>query len=54
MNVDSACFDFSKAFDSVRRHDYLIQKLLDIGIFFKIDFIIGLFKRLQESLEALW
>lgn len=31
MCVDSAYFDFSKAFDSVR-HDYLLQKLSNIGI----------------------
>ena len=31
MCVDSAYFDYSKAFDSVR-HDYLIQKLLNIGL----------------------
>ena len=31
MSADSAYFDFSKAFDSVR-HDYLIRKLLDIRI----------------------
>lgn len=31
MCVDSAYFDFSKAFDRVR-HDYLIQKLINIGI----------------------
>ena len=31
MCTDSAYFDFSKAFDSVR-HDYLIEKLLKVGI----------------------
>ena len=31
MCIDSAYFDFSKAFDSVR-HDFLIQKLIKIGI----------------------
>ena len=31
MCVDAAYFDFSKAFDGVR-HDFLIKKLIDIGL----------------------